>query len=241
MFTRRAGRRVRAVVDGVARLRDADLASWVAAVRGTDAGSVECLSLAVAAVTEAIGRPVTDDEVAAGVALCAGVALDDLGISDTPVVLAVPAVAHALLGGTHHVSPTHDDAVRHAAWLRPVAAVLGLRIGLLEPGDGQAARRESHQAEIVCGAVNEFAYDVLRDWLTWDEPVTVARRVAVIDQLDVVLLDLGDTTPQITMPSAASADSAAHDEWQRWAERAGSSSRCCGSSSSRRRSPTCST
>ncbi len=216
MFVRRAGRRVRAVVDGVARLGDADLSSRVAAVRGAEVGSVECLSLAVAAVARTIGRPLTDGEVAAGVALCAGIALDDLGISDTSVVLAVPTVAHAVRGGgTHHVSPTHDDAVRHAAWLGPVAAAVGLRVGLLEPGD-QATRRESHRADIVCGAVDEFAYDVLRDWLTWEEePVTAARRVAVVDQVDVVLLDLGDTTPRVSAP-ADSADSAA-DEWRQWA------------------------
>jgi hypothetical protein len=196
MFLRKGERRVRAVAAAVAELRGADLV-------GRGAEGDERLALAAEAIARVTGQPVSDKELAAGIALCDGAALDDGDVGDTSVLLALPTLYHANRG-VHHVSATERDAARHAEWLRPVAAELGLRVGLLEPG-GSAP-----EADIVCGVVDEFAYDGLRAWLSG---VPFDRRVAVVDDLDIVLLDRGGATPTITAPREEDTL-----EWRRWAE-----------------------
>jgi len=195
MFLRKGERRVRAVADAVAGLRGVDLAGRVG--RGD-----EPLALAAEAIARVTGRPVSDGELAAGIALCDGVALDDGDVGDTSVLLALPTLYHGIRG-VHRASATERDAARHAEWLRPVAAELGLRVGLLESGG------DGPEADIVCGFVDEFAYHGIRSWLL-GEPFE--RRVVVVDDLDIILVDRGDATLTITAPP----DDVGH-EWQRWA------------------------
>lgn len=161
------------------------------------------------------GVAVAEGDLAVGVSLCAGMALDDQHITDSAVVLSIPAVVHAMAERRVHVlAPTHELAARRATWLRPVAALLDLRVGLLGPGDGQATRAACYEADILCAQVDDVVYDVLRDSLAWDpeDEVGAGRDVAVIDQIDTVLLDQGVMLPMITAP-----DPARHD-WLRRAE-----------------------
>jgi preprotein translocase subunit SecA len=108
----------------------------------------------------------------------------------------------------HLLAPSHEDAARRAEWLRPVAGRLGLRVSLLEPGDGQDRRAACYEADIVCGKADEFAFDVLRNSLAWrpHEQVAVRQDVAVLDQIDTVLLDQGGSRPMISAPGAIDHD-----------------------------------
>lgn len=229
VFQRRRDRRHRAIGKLAAGLREIDsrqltervLALRVNARRGVAAAALlpECLALTAEAARRVTGESPSDADLVAGATLCAGVAMDDRHLADPALVLALPTVLHAVhAGGAHLLAPTQHDAARRAAWLRPVAELLGLRVSLLEPHEDKATRGRHHQAEIVCGQVSEFAFDVLRDWLTEDaaDRVGAPRRAAVIDQIDVVLLDRGDLESMISAPVKVD-----HD-WHRWAEDAAS-------------------
>jgi preprotein translocase subunit SecA len=219
MFRRRSTHRaIDAAVGAVRGLGAAELAERVRAMRDRAAPAADllpdCLAVTAEAASRVTGGRPAEEDLAAGAELCAGAVLDERRLTDPALVLAVPTVLHAVAGGSAHlIAPTQQDAARRAAWLRPVAERLGLAVSLLEPGDDQETRRRHHRAEIVCGHVDEFAYDTLRDWLT-DDPadrVLPAPHAAVVDHIDVVLLDRGDHEPRIAAPVAVD-----HD-WHTWA------------------------
>lgn len=175
----------------------------------------EHLARTVEAVEHVTGMRPREGDVDIGAALCDGLAFDDRHVEDRSFVLAVPAIAHAMeAGGVHLLAPTQEQVARHAAWLRPVAERLGLRVGLLVPGDGHDARRRCHEAEIVCGVAPEFVFDLLRNSLAWDDKKRVAMkpRVAVVDHLDTILLDQYGQGPTIGMPMPV------EHEWHHWAD-----------------------
>lgn len=155
------------------------------------------------------GRGVAEQDVAAGVSLLSGLALDDRHIVDPALVLGIPAAVHALAGRKVHVlAPSQEIATRRAAWLRPVADFLELRVGLLGPDDDRARRASCYQADILCAQVDEVGYDLLRDSLAWDrdEMVQATRPVAVIDGVDTVLLYRGAAWLMISAPGAVQHD-----------------------------------
>ncbi len=218
MFRRRARARTHDSVVGayeVLALRIARVRSR--AERGEDPDELvdECLAVTAAATARVTGAHASEDDLEAGLSLCADTAWDDENLADPALVLALPAVFYAMLrNSVHLISPTQCAAAGRAAWLRPVAAQLGLRVDLLDPQDDQAHRAARYDADIVCGQLHEFAYDVLRNSLAWTpgERVSSAYDVAVIDKIDTVLLEQGDSTPRISAPVPVDGD------WHRWAD-----------------------
>lgn len=197
MFPRRSAKRRRAPASGPAELLPG------------------CLARTADAVTRVTGARPPAADLDAGAALCAGLALDDRLVTDRAPALTVPIVLHALQGETvHFLAPTAHRAAGFAAWLEPVAEVLGLRVGLLDAGDDHETRARRYDAQVVCGTASEFAYDELRNWLSWSAADRVASRsrVAVVDEIDTVLLDQGPWIPRIAGPVPVG-----HD-WHQWAE-----------------------
>lgn len=218
MFRRRARARTHDSVVGaneVLALRIARLRSRAERGEGPDELVDDCLAVTAAAAARVTGAQASEDDLEAGLSLCADAAWDDEHIADPALVLALPAVFYAVLrNSVHLISPTQCDAAGRAAWLRPVAALLGLRVDLLDPQDDLTHRAARYDVDIVCGQFHEFAYDVLRDSLAMapDERVSVTYDVAVIDEIDTVLLEQGESTPRISAPVRVDGD------WHRWAD-----------------------
>lgn len=162
-----------------------------------------------AAAERVTGCRAAETDIAAGVSLLSGLALNDQHIVDPALVLSIPAAVHALAGRKVHVlAPSQEIAARRARWLRPVAELLELKVSLLGPDDDRAQRAVCYEADIVCAQFDEVGYDLLRDWLVWyrDERVQATQGVAVIDQIDTVLLDQGASWLAISAPGAVQHD-----------------------------------
>lgn len=152
------------------------------------------------AYEQVTGRPVVANDLRAGVSLLDRAALDERHIEDPLAALTIAAAAHAILGRqVHLLTPTHELARRRAVAMRPVAALLDLRVGLLGPDDERDRRTACYQSDIVCAHVEEVAHDVLRDCLAWspEEKVQANRSAAVIDHVDTVLIDRAEMQPYI--------------------------------------------
>lgn len=175
----------------------------------------QCLAVTAAAAARVTGADATDYDLGVGVSLLDGLAVDDEHLDDPALVLALPAVFRAVYDETVHlISPTQHDAAGRAAWLRPVAELLGLRVDLLDPDDDYEHRAARYDADIICGAHAQFAFDVLRNSLARDadDLVSATTEAAVIDRVDTVLIDEAYTPLNLTSPVQVDGG------WHRWAD-----------------------
>lgn len=129
------------------------------------------------------------------------------------LVAGLAAAAFALQGRHVHVAtPNHYLAARDRAWLEPAFRLLGLDVALLPEGANPAAKRAAYACHVVYGSGYEFGFDYLRDQVTHRQPasrrlgerslqrlrgmaqpvaspVQARRDVAIIDEIDAVLVD----------------------------------------------------
>jgi preprotein translocase subunit SecA len=102
----------------------------------------------------------------------------------------------ALSGGVHVVT-VDDTAARLAVErLSPACELLGLTVGLVEPGQSRDERRRMYRADVTFGRFSEFGYDYLRDNLALElsDLVQAHRRCAIIQRADKILRDNGSHT-----------------------------------------------
>ncbi|HST84967.1 MAG TPA: hypothetical protein VLL08_24725 [Kineosporiaceae bacterium] len=94
----------------------------------------------------------------------------------------------------HVVSLDRTSAERRAQQIGPVLQLLGFRHAVRADND-RVARQAAYLPEVTFGAYRDFMQDYLLDRFAnnADEIVQGPRDLAVIDDLDVVLLDLADT------------------------------------------------
>ncbi|MFS0757541.1 DEAD/DEAH box helicase [Noviherbaspirillum sp. 1P10PC] len=111
----------------------------------------------------------------------------------------IAAIAAALSGVPVHVVTANDYlAGRDAAMLRPLAAALGLSVGIVTQPMDFAARRASYGCDIVYCTAPELVFDYLRDNLAGRPqasgqamPGRLLRGLcmAIIDEADSILID----------------------------------------------------
>jgi preprotein translocase subunit SecA len=109
---------------------------------------------------------------------------------------AFAALAAALAGVPVHLVTANDYLVaRDAAWLRPLAAALGLAVGAVTQALDQDARRAAYRCEICYCSARELAFDYLRDGLAERRGQHPGRRLlrglcmAIVDEADSILID----------------------------------------------------
>jgi len=131
------------------------------------------------------------------------------------LVATLPSYLNALQGKGVHVVTVNDYlAGRDAEWMRPVYALLGMTIGVIQTGQSDGARRAAYACDITYGTSKEFGFDFLRDELkrlalggdaqrkTFEQaflgqgeasegqrPVQRTHHYAVVDEADSILID----------------------------------------------------
>jgi len=123
------------------------------------------------------------------------------------LVATMPAYLNALAGKVHVVTVNDYLARRDRHWMGPVYEFLGLKVGLLQEGMDQKARKAAYQADITYGTNAQFGFDYLRDHMvvSEDQKVQGPLDYAIIDEIDYILIDEARTPLIISGPTKETA------------------------------------
>ena len=109
------------------------------------------------------------------------------------LVSTLPVYLNGLTGDGLHVVTVNDYlAARDAELMGRLHEWMGLTVGLVIPGSGDAAhKREQYAADITYGTNNEFGFDYLRDNMAMSANARVQRNYAycIVDEIDSILID----------------------------------------------------
>jgi preprotein translocase subunit SecA len=125
------------------------------------------------------------------------------------LVATAPAVLNALTGESVHVVTVNDYlATRDAEWMGRIYRFLGLSCGVVVPHQGDRQKREAYQADITYGQNNEFGFDYLRDNMkfSFKDYMQRGHGLAIVDEVDSILIDEARTPLIISGPSDESID-----------------------------------
>ena len=105
----------------------------------------------------------------------------------------LPIYLNGVTGKGVHVVTVNDYlASRDAEWMGQVHRWMGLDVGLVLPGNRDAAfKREQYGADITYGTNNEFGFDYLRDNMAMsrDKQVQRGHHYCIVDEIDSILID----------------------------------------------------
>ena len=120
----------------------------------------------------------------------------------------LPAYLNALSGKGVHVVTVNDYlAKRDSEWMGRVHRFLGLEVGVILSQMTPEERHKQYGADITYGTNNEFGFDYLRDNMAWglDECVQRGHNLAIVDEVDSILIDEARTPLIISGPAEQSA------------------------------------
>lgn len=190
--------------------------SFLPAVRAHDESAIDeadpkqlvirTAALTVEAVRRVLDIELHDEQVMAGIALCAGWGVQMRTGEGKTFAAIHPALLFGLChGGVHVMTANSYLAGRDAEWAGAVLRDLGLTVGVTAPGMTRDDVRRAYACDVTYGAERDFGFDFLRDglWLPGDEPVQRGRVVAIVDEADAVLLDQARTPLVLSAPAAA--------------------------------------
>src|ERR1700749_2108045 len=124
------------------------------------------------------------------------------------LVATLPTYLNALTGDGVHVVTVNDYlAKRDSEWMGRVHRFLGLEVGVILAQMPPEERRKQYEADITYGTNNEFGFDYLRDNMAWglEECVQRGHRLAIVDEVDSILIDEARTPLIISGPAEQSA------------------------------------
>jgi preprotein translocase subunit SecA len=125
------------------------------------------------------------------------------------LVATLPAYLNALSGKGVHVVTVNDYlANRDAEWMGKIYRFLGLSVGTIVHGFGDAHKKRQYGCDITYGTNSEFGFDYLRDNMkyTLSEYVQRGLSYAIIDEVDSILIDEARTPLIISGPADEAAD-----------------------------------
>ncbi|MBT8239961.1 MAG: preprotein translocase subunit SecA, partial [Acidimicrobiia bacterium] len=109
------------------------------------------------------------------------------------LVSTLPVYLNGLSGKGLHVVTVNDYlAARDAEMMGVLHKWMGLSVGLVIPGGGNATfKREQYAADITYGTNNEFGFDYLRDNMAMSSAARVQRghTYCIVDEIDSILID----------------------------------------------------
>ena len=200
----------------MAALSDADLAARTPALRSKLASGAsldDILPEAFAVVREASARVLGlrpfDVQLIGGAVLHAGQIAEMRTGEGKTLVAVLPAYLNALSGEGVHVVTVNDYlARRDSEWVGQVHRFLGLTVGLVQQGQGEAARRAAYGCDVTYVTNSELGFDYLRDNLAQVKDDLVLRpfNFCVIDEVDSILIDEARTPLIISGPSDKPSD-----------------------------------
>jgi preprotein translocase subunit SecA len=122
------------------------------------------------------------------------------------LVATMPLYLNALAKeGAHLVTVNDYLALRDREWMGPVYESLGLTVGCIQQGMEPAERKPHYDADITYGTNNEFGFDYLRDNMVgrWADKVQRGHSYAIVDEVDIILVDEARTPLIISGPVEA--------------------------------------
>jgi preprotein translocase subunit SecA len=207
---------VNALGPDVERLSDDELRAKTDEFRArlTDGATVDDLLIeAFAVVREAAWRVLHqrpyDVQVFGGAALHDGNIAEMKTGEGKTLTSTMPVYLNALTGrGVHVVTVNEYLAKRDAEWMGRVHGFLGLTVDVVFSGQTKDNKRKAYAADITYGTNNEFGFDYLRDNMAWDKKLQVQRghHMALVDEVDSILVDEARTPLIISGPAEQSAD-----------------------------------
>jgi preprotein translocase subunit SecA len=160
------------------------------------------------------GQPIVWEMVHFDVQLIGGVALHRGMIAEMQtgegktLVATLPVYLNALTGlGVHVVTVNDYLASRDSEWMGALFRYLGLTVGCIRNQMPPWERRAEYAADITYGTNAEFGFDYLRDngmASSRDEQVQRGHYLAIIDEVDSILIDEARTPLIISGPSSQS-------------------------------------
>ncbi len=192
-----------ALDDAALRARTAHFREQLAAGASED----ELLPAAFATVREAarraLGQRHFDVQLIGGMVLHQGKISEMKTGEGKTLVATLAAYLNALSGKGVHVVTVNDYlARRDSQWMGQVYRFLGLTVGCVVPGIGDAERRQAYAADITYATNNELGFDYLRDNMKYrlEEMVQRGHHFAIVDEVDSILIDEARTPLIISGP-----------------------------------------
>ncbi len=147
-----------------------------------------------------------DVQLIGGVALHRGMIAEMQTGEGKTLVATLPVYLNALTGlGVHIVTVNDYLARRDADWMGSLYQFLGLSVGCIQNQMPPWERRAEYACDITYGTNAEFGFDYLRDngmASTKDEQVQRGHYLAIIDEVDSILIDEARTPLIISGPSS---------------------------------------
>ncbi|MEO0071787.1 MAG: preprotein translocase subunit SecA [candidate division WOR-3 bacterium] len=218
---------INAIYESYRSLTDADLPKkteeFIARIRDGESLD-EILPEAFALVKEACRRllgkrwtvtnqEITWDMVPFDVQLIGGIVLHEGKVAEMKtgegktLVATMPLYLNALeKKGCHLVTVNDYLARRDREWMGPIYESLGLTVGYIQAGMTPEERRPQYACDITYGTNNEFGFDYLRDnmVLNYEDKVQRGHHYAIIDEVDIILVDEARTPLIISGPVGVS-------------------------------------
>ncbi len=149
-----------------------------------------------------------DVQLVGGIALHRGMIAEMQTGEGKTLVATLPVYLNALTGlGVHLVTVNDYLARRDADWMGALYRFLGLTVGCIQNQMPPWERRSEYACDITYGTNAEFGFDYLRDngmASTKDEQVQRGHYLAIIDEVDSILIDEARTPLIISGPSSHS-------------------------------------
>ena len=149
-----------------------------------------------------------DVQLIGGIALHRGMIAEMQTGEGKTLVATLPVYLNALTGlGVHIVTVNDYLARRDSEWMGSLYKFLGLTVGCIQNQMHPQERREQYLCDITYGTNSEFGFDYLRDngmATSVDEQVQRTHYLAVIDEVDSILIDEARTPLIISGPSTVS-------------------------------------
>ncbi len=149
-----------------------------------------------------------DVQLVGGVALHRGMIAEMQTGEGKTLVATLPVYLNALTGlGVHVVTVNDYLAHRDSAWMGTLYRFLGLTVGCIQNQMPPWERRAEYSCDITYGTNAEFGFDYLRDngmASSKDEQVQRGHYLAIIDEVDSILIDEARTPLIISGPSSQS-------------------------------------
>jgi preprotein translocase subunit SecA len=173
---------------------------------------IEVTAVTAAAASRVLGLEMFDAQLRGALVLAQG-RIAEMQTGEGKTLAAVPAAAwFAKSGHGVHVMTVNDYlARRDARWMGAVYEWLGLTVGCVQQGMEFPERRAAYACDLTYVTANEAGFDFLRDRIALDIRNQVHRpfAVAVIDEVDSILIDEARTPLVIAGVAQGAAEQAA--------------------------------
>ena len=151
-----------------------------------------------------------DVQLIGGIAIHRGMIAEMQTGEGKTLVATLPVYLNSLTGlGVHVVTVNDYLAKRDAEWMGALFRFLGLTVGCIQNEMSPAERRAAYACDITYGTNSEFGFDYLRDngmAASQDEQVQRGHYLAIIDEVDSILIDDARTPLIISGASSGSAN-----------------------------------